>query len=130
MVQARRRQPQQRDRPLPKRQRSPNRRTLPPPSTFEDLDNGTLNRILHAIAAGLADGDRYSDDNAAKNRAAWKAVKIHAPTKTETQCKDVIRQWVKSGLLVRKLYENKGQRRATMGLKVNNAKRPGTRIET
>lgn len=68
----------------------------PPPSTFEDLDNGTLNRILDAIAAGLADGDRYSDDNAAKNRAAWKAVKIHAPTKTETQCKDVIRQWVKS----------------------------------
>lgn len=53
-----------------------------PPETWEGLDIGTLNRVLDEIDKGMADGERYSNDNAAKTRAAWKAVKIHAPQKT------------------------------------------------
>jgi hypothetical protein len=99
-----------------------------PPQTWDGLDIGTLNRILDAIEAGLADGSRYSNDNAAKTRAAWKAVKIHAPQKTEAQCKEIIRQWVKNGLLVVELYHG-ADRKDHNGLRVNNTKRPGARTD-
>lgn len=100
-----------------------------PPATFEGLDVATCNRILGEIEKGLADGERYSDDNAAKMRAAWRAVKIHAPDKTEAQCRDVIKQWVKNGVLVRENYRGKDQRREVAGLRVNSMKRPGLKTE-
>ena len=59
------------------------------------------------------------------SRAAWKAVKIHAPNKTEANCKEIIRQWVKNGLLVVELYRA-ADRKERNGLRVNNSKRPGT----
>jgi hypothetical protein len=100
-----------------------------PPPAFEDLDTATCNRILDTIEAGLADGEKYSDEGAARARAAWKAVKIHAKDKTEAQCKEVIRQWVKNGLLVRETYHRDKRREDLTGLRVNNGKRPGTKTE-
>jgi hypothetical protein len=100
--------------------------TWSPPSAWEGLDIGTLNRILDAIDAGMADGERYSDHSAAGTRAAWKAVKIHAPDKTEPQCREVIRLWAKNGVLVRDEYYSDADRKKRGGLRVNNAKRPGT----
>jgi hypothetical protein len=76
---------------------------------------------------GLSDGERYSDDGPAKDRAAWKAVKRHIPMKTEAQCRVIIRQWVKNGTLTREPYQSPKQRREITGLVVNNAKRPGTK---
>jgi hypothetical protein len=70
-----------------------------PPETWEGLDIATLNRILDTIAAGLPNGERYSDENAAKTRAAWRAAQQHAAGKTEAQCREMIRQWVKNGVL-------------------------------
>ena len=100
-----------------------------PPQTWDGLDLGTINRILDAIDGGMADGERYSDSNAAKNRSAWKAVKIHAPDKTEAQCKEIIRQWVKNGVLVDEPYRSSRDRKERNGLRVNNTKRPGTRTD-
>jgi AAA domain len=83
-----------------------------PPETCEGLDFGTINRILDTIDAGLQDGEElYTDENAAKVRAAWKAVRDHVPGKGEPQCREVIRQWVKTGLLEHVTYDSKKDRR-------------------
>jgi hypothetical protein len=105
-----------------------------PPETWAGLSTQTLNAALDDISAGLRDengeltGERYSDDNAAKARAAWKAVRQHAPEKTEAQCREVVRQWVKNGVLVRETYTSKKDRKERNGLTVNNAKRPGAKL--
>jgi hypothetical protein len=54
---------------------------------------------------------------------------IHAHDKTEAQCKEIIRQWVKNGLLIHQAYHSKASRREVSGLSVVNAKRPGTRTD-
>jgi hypothetical protein len=92
------------------------------------LDLGTINRVLDTIDAGLTDGGRYSDHSAAGTRAAWKAVKIHAPDKTETQCREIIRQWIKNEVLEREEYYSEAERKKRRGLRVNNAKWPGTEV--
>jgi hypothetical protein len=100
------------------------------PQTWEGLDAGPLNRILDAIDAGLADDERYSDDNHAKDRAAWKILQRHAPTKTDVQCREIVKQWLKNGVLVREPYDSKNSRKkGLIGLFVVNAKRPGTRSD-
>jgi hypothetical protein len=67
-----------------------------PPETWADLDNGTLNAILDKIDAGSPDGERYSATPSAKDRAAWRVVKSVAPHKSQKQCREIIRQWVKN----------------------------------
>ena len=100
-----------------------------PPEVWADLSNATLNQILDKIDAGLPDGDRYSDSPAATTKAAWKAVGALAPHKTEAQAKQIIRAWIKSGLLVREEYRSEGERKERVGLRVIAAKRPGTTYE-
>jgi hypothetical protein len=100
-----------------------------PPAAFDGLDAATCNRILDAIEKGLADGERYSAARSAGLRHAWRAVKIAAPDKTEAQCREVIRQWVKNGLLVEESYYSKKDRKDRQGLRVANSKRPGTTTE-
>ena len=56
-----------------------------PPSTWADTTVETLNRILNDIAQGMPNGQRYSTDNAAKNRAAWLVVQKHCPEKSKAQ---------------------------------------------
>ena len=62
-----------------------------PPSTWADTTVETLNRILNDIAQGMPNGQRYSTDNAAKNRAAWLVVQKHCPEKSKAQCREIIR---------------------------------------
>jgi hypothetical protein len=52
-----------------------------------------------------------------------------APHKTEGQAKQIIRAWVKSGLLVREEYHSEAERKDLIGLQVDDAKRPGTTQE-
>ena len=95
-----------------------------PPDVWEDLDAARINRILDKIDAGLADGRRYSDASRAEDRAAWKVVVDEMPEKTEAQAREIIKTWVKNGLLERKKYEDPVQRREQSGLFVCSAKRP------
>jgi hypothetical protein len=74
-----------------------------PPDLWDGLSHLLLNEILTAIDKGLNDGSHYSDHGAAKERAAWKVVIQHAPEKTEQQARQIIKAWVKSGLLVDRL---------------------------
>ena len=70
-----------------------------------ELPNVLLNRILDDIEEGLPDGERYSGAPSAKARAAWPIVQKHAPDKTEPQCREIIRAWLKSRLLIVEEYE-------------------------
>ena len=101
-----------------------------PPAAFDGLDTGTCNRILDAIDAGLPDGERYSSAPRATTRAAWQAVERHTPGKPESQCREIIRQWLANGLLIVEIYLSKKDRKSVEGLRVDNAKRPGAKTDT
>ena len=74
----------------------------------------------------MADNGRYSASPAATVMAAWPVVQKHAPEKTAGQAREAIAQWVKNGLLVEEDIYDK-TRHPAKGLRVDNAKRPGTR---
>jgi hypothetical protein len=95
-----------------------------PPDIWADLNSHLLNKILTAIDAGLPDGSRYTDAPRADDRAAWKVIIDHAPTKTEGQAREVIKTWVKNGVLIRHDYDNPTTRKPAKGLRVNPGKRP------
>jgi AAA domain len=90
-----------------------------PPDTWAGMSADLLNRIKADINAGMADGTRYTDASAAKARAAWRVVQRHAPTKTEAQAREVIKTWVKNGVLVNREYENPVDRKTAVGLYLN-----------
>ncbi|MFZ1413689.1 MAG: AAA family ATPase [Defluviicoccus sp.] len=103
--------------------------TWTPPDTFAGLDTAALNRILDAIEAGPSEGERYSGANAAKDRAAWRAVQTIATDKTEEQCRAIIAAWKRSGLLKVVEYESTADRKPCKGLSVDASKRPGNVYE-
>jgi hypothetical protein len=95
-----------------------------PPDTWADLSVDLLNKILAVIDAGLPDGSRYTDAPRADDRAAWKVITGHAPTKTEGQAREVIKTWVKNRVLIRRDYDNPTTRKPAKGLWVDPTKRP------
>jgi hypothetical protein len=98
-----------------------------PPDTWAGLDNRTLNIILDAIDKGMADGERFSASPAARTRHAWRVVQQFAQNKTDKQCREIIAKWVKTGLLVEEEYHSPTRHEDQKGLRVVDAKRPGTR---
>jgi hypothetical protein len=70
----------------------------------------------------LAVGDRLRPK--ANERAAWKVVQHHCPDRTEAQCREIIRTWVKNGVLVHEEYEDPKTRKTLNGLRVNHTKGP------
>jgi hypothetical protein len=95
-----------------------------PPSVWKDISVDVINRTLAVIDAGFPNGSRYSDTPSAKDRAAWKVVVQNAPEKNEAQARQVIRTWVKNGLLVPEKYHDQAERKNLIGLRVGNSKRP------
>lgn len=99
-----------------------------PPETWSGLDIVLLNKILTAISAGLGDGNFFTSTNAETDRAAWKVVEEYATDKSGAQCREIIRVWVRTGLLEPFDYINPKTRRWVKGLKVNDEKRPGSEV--
>jgi DNA polymerase I-like protein with 3'-5' exonuclease and polymerase domains len=95
-----------------------------PPALWEGLDPDTQNAILDAIEAGMPDGHRYSSEPRATSRAAWAVVQQHCPERTEAQCREIIRTWVKTGMLYAEDYDDPVRRETLKGLRVNAEKRP------
>jgi hypothetical protein len=95
-----------------------------PPDGWAGMTDLLLNQILSDIDAGMPDGNRYSDAPKVTDRAAWRVVVKHAPDKSEGAARQMIKAWTKSGLLVRKEYENSTTRKTVKGLWVDNSKRP------
>jgi hypothetical protein len=96
-----------------------------PPNFWANLPPSLANTILDSIDAGFGEQRRYSPAPQAKERAAWPVIVKTAPTLNETQAKDVIKTWLKAGLLVSHPYHDPVDRREVDGLHVNAAKRPG-----
>jgi AAA domain len=95
-----------------------------PPAVWDGLSHQLLNEILTAIDKGLPDERRYSDHGAARDRAAWNVVVQYAPNKTPDQARQIIKTWVKNGVLLVEDYDDPARREPAKGLKVDNAKRP------
>jgi AAA domain len=95
-----------------------------PPQTWGDLTKDTLKQILTDIDAGLSDGNRYTDAPTATKRAAWKVVTKNAPYKSEPQARQMIRSWVKNGVLVSREYDDPVEYKSVQGLWVDHSKRP------
>jgi hypothetical protein len=91
--------------------------------TWADLSNDDLDLMLWKIEGGLTDGNLYSDSNSATTRAAWKVVQNIAPAKSEAQCREIIRIWIKNGVLVKASYTNPKNRKPEQGLKLSPEKR-------
>jgi hypothetical protein len=77
----------------------------------------------------MKDGERFSGTPSAKTRAAWRAVQAHAPDKTDNQCREIVRQWIKNGVLLEEIYDSPTRHERQRGLRVVNANRPGSRID-
>src|ERR1700731_1362060 len=71
-----------------------------PPDTWAGLSSVALNAALTDIDAGLESGERFSGAPSAGKRAAWPIVQRHCPDKSEPQCRDIIRTWIKNGVLI------------------------------
>jgi hypothetical protein len=95
-----------------------------PPNVWAGTSIATINIILTEIDRGLDNGQRYSAGNA-KDRHAWHVVQRHYSDKTESQCREIIKKWVATGLLKIEDYEDPEQRKTRKGLRVDNTKRPG-----
>jgi hypothetical protein len=95
-----------------------------PPNTWAGLSPVTLNAVLDDIERGMPNGQRYSSAGAAKDRAAWPVVIRYCPDRTEAQCREIIRAWVKSTLLYDDEYDDPIDRKPRQGLYVDAAKRP------
>jgi hypothetical protein len=96
-----------------------------PPDFWAQMPPTVANAVLDQIDAGFADGRRYAAAPQATDRAAWPLITQAAPTINETQAKQVVKTWVKNGVLHKKPYRDPVVRREVDGLYVNPAKRPG-----
>jgi AAA domain len=94
-----------------------------PPETW-DVPVATLNAALTEIEAGMSNGQRYSDASAARERAAWLVVQRHCLDRTEHQCREIIKTWIKNGVLYKEDYDDPIKRETRPGLRVDGSKRP------
>jgi RecA-family ATPase len=95
-----------------------------PPDAWANLSTVALNAALTEIDAALPNGQRFSSASAAKDRAAWRVVQKHCPDKSETQCRQIVNTWVKTGLLRNEDYDDPIERKTAKGLSVDNTNRP------
>jgi DNA polymerase len=98
--------------------------TWQPPEAFADVGADLQNAILNDIEAGMDNGQRYSNAAKADKRAAWKVVLKHCPDKTPAQAKEMIKAWVKSGILSDQPYDDPVERKERTGLRLDATKRP------
>jgi hypothetical protein len=99
-----------------------------PPDTWANLSAVALNAALTEIDAGLPNGQRYSGAASAKGRAAWLVVQRHCADKTEAQCRETVRTWLRTGTLYNEKYDDPVTRNKVEGLRVNATKRPGSEV--
>jgi hypothetical protein len=96
-----------------------------PPKLWAGLAAETLNAILTEIDAGLPNGQRYTDAGGGKGeRAAWRVVQKHCPNRSEGQCREIIKTWIKNGVLYAAEYDDPIKRIARKGYRLDTSKRP------
>jgi hypothetical protein len=81
---------------------------------------------LAEIDAGLCDGRRYYDATKVGDRLAWRMVQRHFPDKSEEEYRNMIRAWVRGGVLFSEPCNDPVKRKRCAGLRVrvDASKRP------
>ena len=96
-----------------------------PPKLWEGLASETLNAALTDIDNGMPNGQRYTDAGGGKGpRAAWRVVQKHCQDRTEGQCREIIRTWIKNGTLYEAEYDDPVERKRRKGYRLDASKRP------
>jgi len=95
------------------------------PDMWAAIPTIVANAILDEIDGGMPDGRRYSDNNAARERAAWMVVCRHVPSLNEDQARKVIATWRTNDVLRVVDYDDPTDRKRRRGLALNPARRPG-----
>lgn len=100
--------------------------TWEPPSVWQDLTPELLNRMLDIIDAGPGPGMRYSQHRTSKGdpkRWAGRVIMDLADL-NEDQAQQIVKQWVRNGVLIEEEYRDEEARKDRKGLFVVAAKRP------
>jgi hypothetical protein len=100
-----------------------------PPNAWADTSSYVLDAILSDIARGMDNGQRYSGHQNAGKRAAWLVVQKHYPHKPKAECDTIIKAWLKSRLLYTDTYDDPVEYKESIGLYVNDKKRPSAPTE-
>jgi hypothetical protein len=95
-----------------------------PPNIWANVSSVTLNAALTEIDAGMPNGQRYSGDAPAKDRAAWRVVHKHCLDHTEAMCREIIRTWIRTGVLINDSYDDPVEHKERKGLRLDTSKRP------
>jgi hypothetical protein len=98
--------------------------TWQPPNIWQGINDDVVSKILTDIEKGLEDGNRYTDTPTAKERAAWPVVVKHAKI-DEGPAREIIKAWLRTGMLYRENYQNPATRKPVSGLRVDQTKKPG-----
>ena len=95
-----------------------------PPEAFSNLDVDLQNAILDDIEVGMENGQRYSAAAKADKRAAWKVIQKRCPDKTQGQAREMLKIWIKGGVLYEANYDDPIERKERSGLRLDTTKRP------
>lgn len=95
-----------------------------PPKTWDGISAAQLNAALDEIEAGMPNGQRFSDASSATSRAAWPVVQKHCQDRSERQCRDILRTWIRNGVITIEEYDDAVERKPRKGLRVCHGKRP------
>jgi hypothetical protein len=96
-----------------------------PPKLWEGLAAETLNAALTEIDNGMPNGQRYTDAGGGKGeRAAWPIVQKHCPNRTEAQCREIIKTWIRNGVLYTDKYDDPVDHKERSGYRLDTTKRP------
>jgi hypothetical protein len=94
-----------------------------PTDFWAAMSNAVKNQILDKIEEGPYPGGRYSSARNATKRAAWRVVQQFCPDLTPNQARQVIANWVETGVLVLADHKDPKDRHDSPSLFVG--KRPG-----
>lgn len=100
-----------------------------PPDTFDGLSTDMCRRIIAAIDAGMENGERYTDRRSRGNTRWAGMVVVRLAGKTEKQAAEVLKTWLRTGVLFAEKYHSDEQRKEARGLFANPEKLPGSHDE-
>ncbi|TWI35294.1 AAA domain-containing protein [Mesorhizobium tianshanense] len=92
-----------------------------PPDLMAGMGKDTATRILMEIRDGPGDGERYSNATGAKERCVSRAFELHEPGKTASDARQIVKQWIKDGVVRVGDYYSPAKRKQQQGLFVSIA---------